>query len=84
MGRAGASFRSSPVRHKTENEVGLAQDAIDLADALRIQSFAVVGHDWGARAAYTARRSFSGADYGHCWHNEASEAVAQAVIAHLR
>jgi pimeloyl-ACP methyl ester carboxylesterase len=31
----------------------LAQDAIDLADALKLDRFAVVGHDWGARAAYT-------------------------------
>lgn len=33
--------------------VALAQDAFDLADALGLGSFAVVGHDWGARAAYT-------------------------------
>ncbi len=32
--------------------VALAHDAIDLADALGIHTFAVVGHDWGARAAY--------------------------------
>lgn len=30
----------------------LAQDALDLADALGVERFAVVGHDWGARAAY--------------------------------
>jgi pimeloyl-ACP methyl ester carboxylesterase len=30
----------------------LAQDAIDLMDALEIGRFAVVGHDWGARVAY--------------------------------
>jgi pimeloyl-ACP methyl ester carboxylesterase len=33
--------------------VALAKDAIDLADALGLKNFAVVGHDWGARAAYT-------------------------------
>jgi len=33
--------------------VALAQDALDLLDALGIQQCAVVGHDWGARAAYT-------------------------------
>jgi pimeloyl-ACP methyl ester carboxylesterase len=33
--------------------VALAQDAIDLADALGLEHFNVVGHDWGARAAYT-------------------------------
>jgi pimeloyl-ACP methyl ester carboxylesterase len=31
----------------------LAQDVIDLADALHLKRFAVVGHDWGARIAYT-------------------------------
>lgn len=30
----------------------LAQDVIDLADALAIAQFFVAGHDWGARAAY--------------------------------
>ena len=33
--------------------VALAQDAIDLADALELGRFCVVGHDWGARTAYT-------------------------------
>ncbi|HXO76978.1 MAG TPA: alpha/beta hydrolase [Puia sp.] len=32
--------------------IALAQDAIDLADALGIPAFFVAGHDWGARAAY--------------------------------
>jgi pimeloyl-ACP methyl ester carboxylesterase len=30
----------------------LAQDALDLMDALGIGTFSVIGHDWGARAAY--------------------------------
>jgi pimeloyl-ACP methyl ester carboxylesterase len=34
--------------------VALVQDAIDLADALGIDQFDLVGHDWGARAAYSA------------------------------
>ncbi|UOQ51752.1 alpha/beta fold hydrolase [Hymenobacter cellulosivorans] len=38
--------------------VALAQDAIDLLDALQIQQVAVVGHDWGARAAYTLAALF--------------------------
>ncbi len=38
--------------------VALAQDAIDLADALNIDRFAVIGHDWGARAAYTMAALF--------------------------
>jgi pimeloyl-ACP methyl ester carboxylesterase len=33
--------------------IALAQDAIDLMTALGVDRFAVVGHDWGARAAYT-------------------------------
>jgi pimeloyl-ACP methyl ester carboxylesterase len=32
--------------------VAMAQDAIDLAEALGLETFAVVGHDWGARIAY--------------------------------
>jgi pimeloyl-ACP methyl ester carboxylesterase len=32
--------------------VALVQDAIDLADRLGIERFAVAGHDWGARIAY--------------------------------
>ncbi len=32
--------------------VALAQDTVDLADALGLENFAVVGHDWGAREAY--------------------------------
>lgn len=38
--------------------VALAQDAIDLADALGLDRFAVVGHDWGARTAYTMAALF--------------------------
>lgn len=38
--------------------VALARDIIGLADALRLDRFAVVGHDWGARAAYTTAALF--------------------------
>jgi pimeloyl-ACP methyl ester carboxylesterase len=38
--------------------VALAQDAIDLADALELKRFAIVGHDWGARAAYSMAALF--------------------------
>ncbi|SAK63779.1 alpha/beta hydrolase fold protein [Caballeronia pedi] len=38
--------------------VALAKDCIDLADALGIGQFDVVGHDWGARAAYTMSALF--------------------------
>lgn len=33
--------------------VALAQDSLDLVDHLGWERFCVVGHDWGARAAYT-------------------------------
>jgi pimeloyl-ACP methyl ester carboxylesterase len=32
--------------------VAMAQDALDLADALKLDRFVVIGHDWGARIAY--------------------------------
>lgn len=32
----------------------LGQDVLDFADALGLNQFAVIGHDWGARAAYIA------------------------------
>ncbi|MGD0514234.1 MAG: alpha/beta hydrolase [Terriglobales bacterium] len=38
--------------------VALAQDAIDLADQLGWAKFSVVGHDWGARSAYTLAAIF--------------------------
>lgn len=38
--------------------IALAQDAIDLADAIGLGLFDVVGHDWGARAAYTLAALF--------------------------
>ncbi len=38
--------------------VAMAQDAIDLADQLGLAKFHVVGHDWGARIAYTLAALF--------------------------
>jgi pimeloyl-ACP methyl ester carboxylesterase len=38
--------------------VAMAQDAIDLADALGLKTFAVAGHDWGARIAYVLAAAF--------------------------
>jgi pimeloyl-ACP methyl ester carboxylesterase len=37
-----------------ECRVALALDAIDLADALDIDNFAVVGHDWRVCVAFSA------------------------------
>lgn len=42
-----------PATPRTGQIAALAQDAIDLLDALGLQRVAIAGHDWGARAAYT-------------------------------
>ncbi len=50
-GTGSTRFRSAEtVRDATA--AALAQDVLDLVDALGIGRFAVVGHDWGARVAY--------------------------------
>jgi pimeloyl-ACP methyl ester carboxylesterase len=41
-----------PHTPRTGQVVALARDALDLADGLGLDRVAVVGHDWGARAAY--------------------------------
>lgn len=46
-------FRSAETR-RTGQLSALGRDLLDLADALGLARFAVVGHDWGARAAYIA------------------------------
>lgn len=46
-------FRS-PRTPRNGQLVALGQDVLDLADAMKLRTFAVVGHDWGARAAYIA------------------------------
>src|SRR5262249_949878 len=51
------SFLSADTMRSGEM-VALAQDAIDLADALKLETFAVVGHDWGARIAYVLAAAF--------------------------
>jgi pimeloyl-ACP methyl ester carboxylesterase len=38
--------------------VALAQDAIDLANHLGYPKFSIIGHDWGARTAYTLAALF--------------------------
>jgi pimeloyl-ACP methyl ester carboxylesterase len=55
---------SSPTRFLSDQTprdgsyLALTQDAIDLADALKLDRFCVVGHDWGARTAYTLAALF--------------------------
>lgn len=48
----------SPGILRDASAAALAQDAIDLAGALGVEHFDVVGHDWGARAAYTLAALF--------------------------
>jgi pimeloyl-ACP methyl ester carboxylesterase len=43
----------SPSTPRFAGAVAMAQDVIDLANELGIGEFAVIGHDWGARVAYT-------------------------------
>ena len=50
-------FRSAQTP-RTGHGASLAHDIIDLADALGLDRFPIVGHDWGARAAYTAAALF--------------------------
>ncbi|MBV9556591.1 MAG: alpha/beta fold hydrolase, partial [Pseudolabrys sp.] len=51
------SFRS-PDTVRSGEMVAMAQDALDLMDALNIGKCAVVGHDWGARIAYVLAACF--------------------------
>ena len=50
---SGATRFRSPDAPRDGREVALAADAIDLLDALGLERVSVVGHDWGARVAYT-------------------------------
>jgi pimeloyl-ACP methyl ester carboxylesterase len=43
---------ASPSRMRSGQIAAIAQDALDLMDALGVARFTVVGHDWGARAGY--------------------------------
>jgi pimeloyl-ACP methyl ester carboxylesterase len=47
-----------PYTPRVGSAVALAQDVISLADALGLSRFALVGHDWGARAAYSVAALF--------------------------
>ena len=47
-------FHSTTRTARSGQLAALGQDVLDLADAMGLESFAVVGHDWGARAAYIA------------------------------
>ena len=60
-GYGGSEFRSPFLGRKprrTGQPVALAQDVIDLADALKLKSFDYVGHDWGARTGHVLAALF--------------------------
>jgi len=40
--------------HSTGETAALGRDILEFADAVGVKRFALVGHDWGARAAYVA------------------------------
>jgi pimeloyl-ACP methyl ester carboxylesterase len=50
-GFGATTFRSAETM-RSGQIAAMAQDALDMADALGIDQFAIVGHDWGARIAY--------------------------------
>jgi pimeloyl-ACP methyl ester carboxylesterase len=54
----GSTRFRSPETRRDGRGIALAQDAIALMDALGVNRFAVVGHDWGARAAYALAALF--------------------------
>lgn len=55
---SGATRFLSDETPRVGSGIALAQDAVDLADALGLGRFAVVGHDWGARVAYMLAAAF--------------------------
>jgi pimeloyl-ACP methyl ester carboxylesterase len=50
----GATTFRDPLAPRTAQASALARDVLDLLDALGIARCTLVGHDWGARAAYGA------------------------------
>jgi pimeloyl-ACP methyl ester carboxylesterase len=56
--RAASTMRSGQL-------AALGQDVLDLANGFQLDRFAVVGHDWGARAAYIAA-SLAPERISHC------------------
>lgn len=52
-GFAGTRFRQTGTM-RSGQLAALGRDLVDVADAMGLERFTVVGHDWGARAAYIA------------------------------
>ena len=64
-GCGGTRYRDQS-RQRGGELVGLGQDVIDLANALRLSTFSLIGHDWGARAAYIAACLLGSERITHC------------------
>jgi pimeloyl-ACP methyl ester carboxylesterase len=62
----GATRFHKPSAMRTGQLSALGQDVIDLASSLRLDRFAIVGHDWGARAAYIASCLVGPGRISHC------------------
>ncbi|MEZ5844753.1 MAG: alpha/beta hydrolase [Hyphomicrobiaceae bacterium] len=50
----GATRHLDPARPRSGQPTALARDALELADALGLGRFALIGHDWGGRAVFPA------------------------------
>jgi pimeloyl-ACP methyl ester carboxylesterase len=55
-----------PAAMRNGQLAALGKDVLELAEALGLERFAVVGHDWGARAAYIASCLAGPARISHC------------------
>ena len=56
----GATRFRDPAAPRTAEQAAIGQDVIDLADALKLDRFAVGGYDWGGRAAAVAAALYPG------------------------
>jgi pimeloyl-ACP methyl ester carboxylesterase len=54
----GQTVFTDPTTVRDGSGCAFAQDVIDLMDAMSLERVAVVGHDWGARTAYTTAALF--------------------------
>lgn len=55
-----------PATMRSGQLAALGKDVLDLAEGLQLRKYAVVGHDWGARAAYIASCLAGPERISHC------------------
>jgi pimeloyl-ACP methyl ester carboxylesterase len=58
-------FRDPSTMHSGQLSA-LGRDVIEFADALKLGEFSIIGHDWGARAAYIASCLLGPTRISHC------------------